>query len=89
MSIEQFEQQLINDGYSQIMIHEDPPDREYPDHDHPIDTAYVVVEGTMVVRMDGTERTVKQGERLDIGKNVMHWAKIGSEGCKFLIGVRM
>lgn len=85
----ELEQQLKIDGYSQICVHEDQANFEYPDHDHPVDTAYVVLRGNMVVRLNGKEHAVREGDRLDIAKNVVHWARMGEQGCKFLVGVRI
>lgn len=89
MAPEQWEQQLINDGYGQVCVHEDHANFEYPDHDHPVDTAYIVLKGQMVVRVNGKEQVVREGERLDIAKNAVHWAKMGEKGCRFLVGVRI
>lgn len=89
MTQEQWEQQLKSDGYSQVAQHKDPPNFEYPEHSHPVDTSYVVLQGNMVVQMEGQEQVVGEGQRLDIGKQVVHWARVGAEGCTFLIGIRM
>ncbi len=83
------EQELKRDGYTQVTVHKDPPDFEYPQHDHPVDTAYVVLNGEMMVRMDGTEYSLKAGERLDIRKYVAHFARMGKQGCEFLVGVKV
>ena len=77
------------DGFSQVVTHTDPPDFYYPDHSHPVDTTHVVLLGDMSVSFEGKARIVKEGERLDVSKHVVHSAKIGSGGCTFLTGVRV
>lgn len=89
MNLEQAEAQLKTNGYSEVAFHEDPPDFEYPEHDHPVDTAYIVTKGEMAVFLEGAERKMREGDRLDIGKHILHSAKIGGAGCTFLIGVRI
>ncbi len=89
MSETRWETQLKKEGFSQVALHEDPPSFSYSDHSHPIDTAYVVLHGEMQVWLDGKEHVIKEGGRLDIKKHVVHSAKIGQEGCKFLIAIRV
>ena len=89
MTMQQWEEQLKTDGFNQVTEHKDPPGYEYPDHSHPVDTAHVVLKGSMRVWFDGREHIVKDGGRLDVGKHTIHKAKIGPDGCTFLIGVRM
>jgi quercetin dioxygenase-like cupin family protein len=89
MAPHDFEQQLIRDGYNKVSTHVDKAGYEYPDHCHPVDTAHVVLKGEMTVWFNGQEKVVKEGERLDVGKEVVHRAKIGPKGCTFLVGCMM
>lgn len=89
MTTQDWEQQLIKDGYTSVTLHKDPPDFKYPEHDHPVDTAYVALKGSMVVKMAGKDFAVEEGQRIDIGKQVIHEACVGKEGCSFLIGVKV
>lgn len=89
MTTTHWEEQLKADGFNQVTTHKDPAGYEYPDHAHPVDTAHVVLKGSMTVWFDDKEHTVRKGERLDVSKGTVHQAKIGSEGCSFLIGIRM
>ena len=84
-----WEIELKKEGFSQVALHEDPPDFSYSDHSHPIDTAYVVLHGEMQVWVDGKEHVIRPDDRLDIKKHLVHSAKIGPEGCKFLIAIRV
>ena len=93
-SLEEWKTQLEKEQFGQLWVHEDPPGHVYEEHSHPIDTVYVALKGTMVVWLTPSEAEVQEhqvgeGERLDIAKHVSHRAKIGPEGCKFLIGCRI
>lgn len=87
--IEKWQELFVKDGYGQYWVHTDKPEYFYARHDHPIDTAYVVFVGSMVVEMDGQPHVFNAGERFDVPKHVFHSAKIGPQGCTFLIGVRV
>lgn len=88
-TIEEWKTQLEKEQFGQLWVHEDPAGHLYEEHSHPVDTAYVVLKGSMVVWLTEIEHKVGEGERLDIAKHVSHRAKIGPEGCKFLIGCRI
>lgn len=87
--IEKWQELFAKDGYGQYWVHTDNPGYFYARHDHQIDTAYVVLVGSMVVEIDGQPQVFNAGERFDVPKHVFHSAKIGSKGCTFLIGVRV
>ena len=87
--IKKWQEVFAKDGYSQHWVHTDKAGYFYAMHNHPIDTAYVVLTGSMGVEVDGEMRVFNAGERFDAPKHVFHSAKIGPKGCTFLIGVRV
>ncbi|MBI2551838.1 hypothetical protein HYW17_00865 [Candidatus Uhrbacteria bacterium] len=87
--IEKWQKVFVKDGYEQNWVHTDQPGYCYAEHEHPIDTAYAVFIGSMVVEMNGRSQVFNEGERFDVPKHVFHSAKIGPKGCTFLIGVRV
>lgn len=89
MTQEEWERALEQDGYSKITAHKDPPDFEYPKHDHPIDTAYVTLKGDMKIWIEGEEYNMPIDKRLDVKKHAVHWSTIGKQGCEFLVAVRI
>ena len=86
MNIDEFEEQLSNEGFLDIYIWQDSPNRVYPDHMHPTITAHIILEGDMEVTMHNKTVHYKPGDRFDVPANVVHAAKMGPEGCKYLIG---
>lgn len=89
MTAQEWEQKLKEEKFDELWVQTDPPGRLYEAHSHPVDTAHVVLEGSMTVWVGEKDHVVKVGERLDVAKQVTHTATIGPEGCKFLIGIRM
>lgn len=83
-----WEKQLEVEGFSQIYVHQDPPFLEYPEHEHPVRTAHVILSGGMTIWSGGREVELRAGDRFDVLADVLHAARIGSEGCVFLIGIR-
>lgn len=77
------------DGFSQIYVHKDGPDFEYAEHEHPVFTTHIILDGTMTIWQGGTEQTYTTGERIDFEKGVPHRAKMGPKGCVFVTGIRI
>ena len=80
--------QLVREGFSHTYIWEDVPNARYPDHTHTIDTAHIVLSGEMTLTMNGETKTYCAGERCDVPANTVHAARMGPEGCRYLIGER-
>lgn len=87
--IKKWQELFVKDGYRQHWVHTDKPGYFYGAHDHPIDTAHAVLKGSMMIEVGGEQYTLNEGERFDVLKHVFHSAKIGPNGCMFLIGVRV
>ncbi len=89
MTVEEWTKKLREEQFGEVWEHTDKADFSYPIHSHPVNTTYVVFEGSMVVPFEGKDHEMRPGDRLDIAKHVEHSTKIGPEGCTFLIGVRV
>ena len=87
--MQQWKTTLLEDGFRQQWVHRDLAGYFYAAHEHPVDTAHVVLQGSMTIVVEGKENEVSSGERFDVAKNVVHQATIGPRGCVFLIGVRV
>jgi mannose-6-phosphate isomerase-like protein (cupin superfamily) len=80
------EEILRKEGFSGIFIHRDRPHAYYPDHTHRGITAHIVLEGRITVTSGGRTVTYGPGERFDVPAGALHSAKIGPEGCLYMIG---
>ena len=81
------EQQLRSEGFRRVYTWQDGPHASYPDHTHAVDTAHVVLDGEMTLTVGGETTTYRAGERPpDIPAGAVHAARMGPQGCRYLIG---
>ncbi len=86
MEVEELKEKLEQDGYRHVCVIEDPPNKFYKNHAHLADTAHIILEGQMTLFLETGEKTAREGERFDVPKGDIHSAKIGPNGCKYIIG---
>ena len=86
MDEQQLTKQLQDEGFGDVYVWEDGPDMTYPTHQHPDVSAHIILAGEMTVTVDGHTRTYKPGERFDIPGKTPHSARMGPEGCRYLVG---
>ncbi len=58
----------------------------YPEHTHEGLTAQIILDGEMTLSMLGSSKTYHAGERCDVPAGASHAARMGSEGCRYMIG---
>jgi quercetin dioxygenase-like cupin family protein len=80
------ERQLHGEGFLRTYVWEDGPNASYSDHTHAAETAHIILDGEMTLTQGGEARTYTVGERCDVPAGAVHSAKMGSRGCKYLIG---
>ena len=80
------ERQLHGEGFLHTYVWQDGPNAFYSDHTHPVETAHIILDGEMTLTQGGKTRTFVAGERCDVPAGAVHSAKMGSRGCKYLIG---
>ena len=78
--------QLEQEGFGYVYVWQDGPNTYYPDHTHPGLTAHIVLDGEMTVTSEGQTRTYKVGDRFDVPANALHSARMGPQGCRYLVG---
>jgi quercetin dioxygenase-like cupin family protein len=86
MSTGEWEKKLRGEGFGHIFTWEDGPDAFYPEHTHGGTTAHIIVKGEMTLTTGGETRTYKAGERCDVPAGAVHSAKMGPEGCRYIVG---
>jgi mannose-6-phosphate isomerase-like protein (cupin superfamily) len=80
------ESQLRGEGFSHTYVWQDGPNAFYPDHTHAALTAHIILDGEMTLTMDGASRTYRVGDRCDVPAGAVHSARIGPQGCRYLVG---
>jgi mannose-6-phosphate isomerase-like protein (cupin superfamily) len=86
--VKALEAQLHAEGFLHTYVWQDGPGVSYPDHVHPTETAHIVLAGEMRLTMAGQTTTCHPGDRLDVPAGAVHSARMGFEGCRYLIGER-
>jgi quercetin dioxygenase-like cupin family protein len=89
MDVNELQRQLQQEGFSNSYVWEDKPNAFYPDHVHPVETAHIILEGEMTLSCSGVTKTYKAGERPpNVPAGALHSARMGPQGCRYLIGER-
>lgn len=78
--------QLEREGFGHTIVWRDGPNTYYSEHTHETETAHIVLNGEMSLTMDGRTATYRPGERCDVPAGAVHSAKMGPQGCRYLIG---
>lgn len=81
-----YEKELHEEGFGHIFVWRDEANVIYPDHKHAATTAHIILEGEMTLTAGGQSQNLKAGDRLDVPANAVHSAKIGPQGCKYIVG---
>ncbi|MCK5390802.1 MAG: cupin domain-containing protein [Deltaproteobacteria bacterium] len=86
MTEKELEEKLSLEGFSGIFVHRDSPNAYYPDHTHCGITAHIILDGDITVTSGGQTTTFEPGQRFDVPAGEVHSAKIGPNGCRYMIG---
>lgn len=84
--VEAIKDRLRKEGYSVINEYNDPAGEFFSDHIHPVDEHLIVVTGNISVDMDGKHYECGVADELFFPANMIHSAKIGPEGCLYIVG---
>ena len=79
---------LKREGFGRCYVWEDGPNARYGVHEHPMETAHIILSGEMTITMDGKSKIYRAGERCDVPANAHHSAVMGPKGCRYLVGER-
>ena len=88
MTEQELAAQLQREGYTHTCVWEDPADKRYPDHTHPLATANIILSGEITITVHGRPQLYRSGDRCDIPANTIHSAVMGPKGCRYLVGER-
>ncbi len=86
MSEKEWERKLREEGFRHVYVWQDGPNVSYPDHAHDETTAHIILDGEMTITSEGKNQIYKSGERFDVPSRTVHSAKMGLQGCRYLIG---
>jgi hypothetical protein len=79
---------LREEGFTHTCVWQDSPNAHYPDHTHADETAHIVLSGGLTLTMAGKTRVYRVGDRCDVPARAVQSARMGPNGCRYLIGER-
>jgi mannose-6-phosphate isomerase-like protein (cupin superfamily) len=88
MDEKQLANNLRREGFAHTYTWQDGPNSAYPEHTHETETAHIILSGEITLTIAGASRTYRAGERCDVAADIVHSARIGPKGCRYLIGER-
>lgn len=77
---------LAMEGFPHIYEWEDAAGTEYPAHAHEGRVAMYILSGGLTFWFGDEEVTLDEGARFDVPVGKEHTAKVGPQGCTFLVG---
>jgi mannose-6-phosphate isomerase-like protein (cupin superfamily) len=86
MDLREHQRRLRDEGFGETFVWQDGPQKFYPDHIHQFETVHIILEGEMTLTTGGETRTFCAGERCDVPAGAVHSARMGPQGCRYLIG---
>ena len=86
MDTKQWEKKLREEGFGDFFVWQDGPNAYYPEHTHSGLSAHVILEGEMTLTLEGDARLYSTGDRVDVPARAVHSARMGANGCKYLVG---
>ena len=88
MSRTDFELELREQGYADVVDRHMEANAVNPEHVHEFDARLLVLEGEMTITRDGDERTYRAGDTFEMTAGCRHAERCGPGGAKYLAGRR-
>ena len=86
MEKEKYKKQLEAEGFKHIYEWTDASNTEYKEHSHKDKVSFFLTDGDLTMTIGGKTHVIKSGERMDVPVGVAHSAKVGANGCTFIVG---
>lgn len=86
MDEKELAKQLEREGFGHTNVWQDRPNAFYAHHTHETETAHIILSGEITLTIDGWTETYRAGSPCDVPAGQVHAAKMGPEGCRYLIG---
>ena len=83
-----FETELREQGYAEVVDRRMEADTVNPEHAHEFDARLLILEGAMTITAEGAERTYRAGDTFMMRAGCRHSERAGPEGARYLAGRR-
>jgi quercetin dioxygenase-like cupin family protein len=88
MNQTEFETELGEQGYSEVIDRRMEANSLNPEHAHDFDARLLVLEGAMTIISEGQERMYRAGDTFSMPAGCRHAEQCGPEGVRYLAGRR-
>ena len=86
MDLAELKSKLADEGYPHIYEWRDAPGATYHAHAHKDKVSMYILEGSVTFSFAGKEVVLNAGDQFDVPAGEEHTAKVGEQGCYFLVG---
>jgi quercetin dioxygenase-like cupin family protein len=86
MNTQQFEQQLVLEGFQEVVSVAREANGSVDLHSHPFEAKALITAGNLRISVDGVERDYKVGDVFHLQPNVPHIEHYGAQGVTYLVG---
>jgi quercetin dioxygenase-like cupin family protein len=83
-----FKETLAEQGFDDVQTKSLAPGFHADEHDHPFDVRALVVNGEMILTVDGHTKSYREGEVFVMAAGCPHQEAVGSEGVSYIVGKR-
>jgi quercetin dioxygenase-like cupin family protein len=83
-----FERELKQQGYGEMVDRHMEADKFNPEHAHDFDAYVLVLDGEMTITCDGSLRTLRAGDTCAMSAGTLHTEQCGPAGARYLAGRR-
>jgi quercetin dioxygenase-like cupin family protein len=92
MTEEEIIKKLEAEGYDKVWSYDAEPDEVDEEHDHDFDTKLHILSGEIrIKRLSGgsiMDFLIKEGDEIEIPRKQLHSAKVGADGCRYIVAER-
>lgn len=86
MTPEEFTRQLREQGFAETAIVEREADGMLDQHSHPFASRALVLDGEILLVVDGQSTTYRKGDIFELRNGQMHLERYGPAGVRYLVG---
>ena len=81
-----FTQQLVTDGFEEIVTVERPANGALPAHSHPFEAKALILQGSLTLHVAAVAQTYSVGDIFHLAPGQLHEESYGPEGVTYLVG---
>lgn len=80
------------EGYDKVWIYDAKPEEVDEEHDHNFDTKLHILSGKIKLKKSSgkvtTDFFLTEGDEIEVPRHHIHSAKVGMEGCRYVVAER-